>query len=80
MEPVLLELAAHVLIPLGMVVDKLYVTQAVSIMRCGAECVKINCEGFSFHPLAPDVGMCNMIMTKNVTYQPQEGAEYYTEP
>ena len=55
-------------------------SQVTTIMRCGAECAERNCGEFSFHPLPPDGGTCNMIMTKNGTYQPLEGAEYYTKP
>ena len=54
--------------------------QVESVTECGAECAERNCAGFSFHPLPPDVAMCNIIAAKNVSYQSLEGAEYYTKP
>ena len=48
-----------------------------SKLKCGTECVKINCYGFAFQQQPPDVGTCTMTMGFNVTKQPLEGSEYY---
>ena len=48
-------------------------------MDCGAECVKRNCDGFSFQQQTPDVGMCNTTIIGSMTKQPLEGAEYYSK-
>ena len=50
-----------------------------SRITCAHHCVRTNCGGFSFEPLAPGGGMCKMVMkSQAVTEQPLEGADYYS--